>query len=105
MERVMNEDRVAGTAKDIGGKAQEGLGRIAGDAKTELKGRLNQAEGSVQEVYGQFKEGAETAIDSAREGAVTLEEAFRNTIDQRPYTVLFGALAIGWLLGRTGRII
>ena len=101
----MNEDRIAGTAKDIGGKAQEGFGRFAGDAKTELKGKLNQAEGSAQEMYGQLKDGAEMALESAREGAVTLEEAFRNTIDQRPYTVLFGALAIGWLLGRTGRTI
>ena len=56
-------------------------------------------------MYGQVKEGAETAIESAREGAVTVEEAFRNTIEQRPYAVVFGALAIGWLLGRTGRII
>jgi uncharacterized protein YjbJ (UPF0337 family) len=101
----MNEDRIAGTAKDLGGKAQEGIGKVMGDAKTELKGKLNQAEGAAQEVYGQFKEGAETAIESAREGAVTVDEAFRNTIEQRPYAVVFGALAIGWLLGRTGRII
>lgn len=99
----MNEDRIAGTAKDMGGKAQEGFGKVTGDAKTELKGKLNQAEGAAQDLYGQVKEGAETAIESAREGAVTLEEAFRNTLDQRPYTLLFGAFAIGWLLGRTGR--
>jgi uncharacterized protein YjbJ (UPF0337 family) len=100
---TMNEDRIAGTAKEVGGKAQERIGQVMGDAKTELKGKLNQAEGAAQEMYGQFKQGAETAIESARDGAVTLEEAFRNTIDQRPYTVVFGAFAIGWLLGRTGR--
>ena len=38
----MNEDRIAGTAKDLGGKAQEGIGKVMGDAKTELKGKLNQ---------------------------------------------------------------
>jgi uncharacterized protein YjbJ (UPF0337 family) len=101
----MNEDRIAGTAKDAAGKAQEGIGQVMGDAKTELKGKLNQAEGAAQDLYGQFKESAGTVMSSARDEAVTLEEAFRNTLDQRPYTVLFGAFAIGWLLGRTGRVI
>jgi len=101
----MNEDRIAGTAKGVGGKAQEGIGQVMGDAKTELKGKLNQAEGAAQDLYGQFKESAGTVMSSARDEAVTLEEAFRNTLDQRPYTVLFGAFAIGWLLGRTGRVI
>jgi uncharacterized protein YjbJ (UPF0337 family) len=32
----MNEDRVAGTAKNITGKAQEGFGRVIGDAKTQV---------------------------------------------------------------------
>jgi len=101
----MNEDQIAGTAKDLGGKAQEGIGKVMGDAKTELKGKLNQAEGAAQDLYGQFKESAGTVMASARDEAVTLEEAFRNTVDQRPYTVMLGAFAIGWLLGRTGRII
>jgi len=29
----MNEDRLAGTARNLGGKAQEGLGRVTGDTK------------------------------------------------------------------------
>jgi uncharacterized protein YjbJ (UPF0337 family) len=100
----MNQDRLSGTTKNLGGKVQEGVGKLTGDRETEAKGLYNQAEGAVQDLYGQAKEGAETAVQAARESAVTLEEAFRNTIEQRPYMVVFGALAIGWLIGRS-RII
>ena len=34
----MDENRVTGTAKNLGGKVEDGLGRIAGDAQTQLKG-------------------------------------------------------------------
>jgi uncharacterized protein YjbJ (UPF0337 family) len=34
----MNEDRAIGTAKNLGGKAQEGLGRVTGDTKTQVEG-------------------------------------------------------------------
>jgi uncharacterized protein YjbJ (UPF0337 family) len=29
----MDENRITGTAKNVGGKVEEGLGRIAGDAR------------------------------------------------------------------------
>jgi uncharacterized protein YjbJ (UPF0337 family) len=43
----MNEDRVAGTAKSLGGKVEEGFGRVTGDAKTQTEGLTNQAAGAV----------------------------------------------------------
>ncbi len=30
----MDENRISGTAKNIGGKVEEGFGRVAGDTKT-----------------------------------------------------------------------
>jgi hypothetical protein len=38
----MNEDRVAGTARNLGGKVQEGVGRVTGDATTKVEGVINQ---------------------------------------------------------------
>jgi uncharacterized protein YjbJ (UPF0337 family) len=32
----MDENRIAGTAKNVGGKVQEGVGRLTGDAETEV---------------------------------------------------------------------
>ena len=35
----MNEDRFAGTGKNLGGHVEQGFGRGTGDVKTELKAR------------------------------------------------------------------
>ena len=39
----MNEDRVAGTATNLGGKVQQGIGRVTGDTKSQVEGVVNQA--------------------------------------------------------------
>ena len=49
----MNEDRVAGTTQNLGGKVEEGFGRVTGDEKTQAEGLKNQAAGAVQDLYGQ----------------------------------------------------
>ena len=52
----MNEDRVAGSVRNLAGQVEEGYGRVTGDAKSERAGKLRQAEGTAQEVSGQVKE-------------------------------------------------
>jgi uncharacterized protein YjbJ (UPF0337 family) len=54
----MNDDRVIGTAKNLGGKAQEALGHVTGDTKSQVEGVINQAAGAAQDLYGQAKETA-----------------------------------------------
>ncbi len=49
----MDENRTIGTAKNLGGKVEEGFGRVTGDAKTKAQGQMKQAEGSIQDLYGQ----------------------------------------------------
>ena len=43
----MNEDRVIGNAKNVGGRVEEGFGRAAGDVKSQVQGKAKQAEGAV----------------------------------------------------------
>ena len=57
----MNEDRLTGNAKNFGGQVEEGFGRATGDVKTQLQGKAKQAEGPLQDVYGQAKDAAATA--------------------------------------------
>ena len=45
----MDEDRIAGTARKLGGKIQEDVGRFAGDTQTQIKGVANQAAGTAQD--------------------------------------------------------
>lgn len=99
----MNEDRVVGTARNLGGKVQEGVGRVTGDTKTQVEGVINQAAGAAQDLYGQAKDTAADAAQAARRGAVEAEDFLRRTIESRPYTATLVALCVGWLIGRMGR--
>jgi len=99
----MNQDSVVGTAKNLGGKAQESVGRAMGDAKMQADGLINQAAGTAQELYGQVKDGASEAAEAVMQGAASAEDYVRQTIEKRPYTIAVVALCAGWLLGRIGR--
>lgn len=99
----MDENRVEGTVRNIGGKVQEGVGRVTGDAKTQAEGAINQAAGAAQDLYGQAKDTAANAADAALDTAASLEVWLRRTIETQPYTTALIALGIGWLLGRTHR--
>jgi uncharacterized protein YjbJ (UPF0337 family) len=99
----MNEDRVAGTAKNFGGKAEEGFGRVTGDVKSQVEGTMKQAAGAAQDLYGQARDTAEDAVKVVRKQASSFEETLRDTIENRPYSAIAVALAVGWLIGRMGR--
>jgi uncharacterized protein YjbJ (UPF0337 family) len=100
---VMDENRVAGTVRNVGGKAEEGLGRVTGDSKTQAEGLVNQAAGAAQVLYGQARDSAADAAGAARDTAATLEQWLRRTIETQPYTTAIIAVGIGWLLGRMHR--
>ena len=44
------------------------------------------------------------AAKAVQQHAAPLEEALRNTIENRPYTAVAVALAIGWFIGRMSRM-
>ena len=99
----MNGDRMEGTARNLGGKIEEGVGRATGDVKRQLEGKMQQAAGAAQELYGQARDGAGEAAEVVRRQATGLEETIRETIETRPYTAVALALAFGWFVGRFGR--
>jgi uncharacterized protein YjbJ (UPF0337 family) len=99
----MDENRIAGTARNVGGKAQEGLGRAAGDANMEAKGVANQISGAAQDLYGQARDSAADMAGSARESAANLDGAIRGFVETQPYTAVLIALGLGWLFGRMHR--
>lgn len=88
----MDEHRVAGTAKNVGGKIEEGFGRLAGDMKSQVQGQAKQVQGAAEDLYGQ-----------AKDAAAGFGDVVRNTIETRPYTAVAVAIGLGWLLGRTHR--
>jgi uncharacterized protein YjbJ (UPF0337 family) len=92
----MDENRLSGTVRNVGGKIEEGLGSLAGDAKTQVRGKFDQASGAAQDLYGQ-------TADAARETTARFETWLRTTIEIQPYTAAAVALGIGWLFGRMHR--
>ncbi len=99
----MTDDRLSGSAKNIGGQVEEGFGQITGEVKTQLQGRAKQMEGTLQDVYGQAKETAADAGEAIQERASEAGDFLRTTIEERPYTTAAIALGIGFLIGRFGR--
>jgi len=92
----MNEDRFAGTAKNVGGRVEQGFGRATGDVKTEVEGKFKRATAAGQDVYGQAKDAAGEAYEQAKdavgeaarsvqEHAAPLEEFLRNAIESAVY--------------------
>jgi uncharacterized protein YjbJ (UPF0337 family) len=98
----MTDDRLSGSAKNIGGQVEEGFGRVTGDEKTQLQGKAKQVEGTLQDVYGQAKETAADAAEVIRESVSEAGDFLRTTIEERPYTTAAIALGIGFLIGRFG---
>jgi uncharacterized protein YjbJ (UPF0337 family) len=92
----MNEDRISGTARNLGGKVEAGVGRVTGDVKTDIQGKLDQAAGAAQDLYGR-------TADAAGDTVTTFDKWLRTTIETQPYTTAIVALSIGWLLGRMHR--
>lgn len=52
----MDKDRVAGSAKKVGGGIKEAAGRALGDKKMESEGRAKKTEGKVQNAVGGAKD-------------------------------------------------
>ncbi|MEA2739510.1 MAG: hypothetical protein QOH05_2817 [Acetobacteraceae bacterium] len=71
-------DRVEGTAREFGGRVQEAVGDVTGDAKTQAQGLYNQASGQAQQAAAQFSD----------------------VVKAQPVVATLIAVAIGYVLGR-----
>ena len=108
----MDENRISGAAKSLGGKVEEGFGRTIGDTKMEGEGLVKQVTGTAQNLYGQVRDAAGQAAEltadaarAARDQLPPMERAIRHSIENSPYTAITVAVgvsfALGWLLGRS----
>ena len=77
----MDENRIEGTAKDLGGKVQDAVGGLTGDGSVQARGKANQAAGQAQDVYGQV-----------------VDEVTSFARDQ-PVAALLSAAGVGLVLG------
>jgi uncharacterized protein YjbJ (UPF0337 family) len=78
---MVDENRIEGTARNIGGKIQDAVGAVTGDKATQARGQMNRAAGTAQEAYGQV-------VDEVR-----------NFASDQPIVALLSAMTLGVLIG------
>jgi len=61
-EKVMDKDRVEGSAKQVKGAVKETIGKVVGDAKLEAEGKADKTEGKLQNAIGGLKDAARDAV-------------------------------------------
>ncbi len=64
MNNELNKDQIKGSAKDIGGKIQEEVGKLVGSKDQQVKGLEKQVEGKVQQQVGNLKAAIKDATKS-----------------------------------------
>jgi uncharacterized protein YjbJ (UPF0337 family) len=52
----MNDDRVEGSAKQVGGKIKEATGKALGDEKLKREGQTDRIKGKIQNTIGSVKD-------------------------------------------------
>ena len=62
----MTDERIEGVAKKGVGRLQDAVGGLIGNDGIQIKGKLNEAAGSVQDAYGQVRERAEDLFGDVR---------------------------------------
>ena len=61
----MTDQRIDGAADTLAGKTQTGLGRLTGDSKLQLEGRLNEYKGKAKDAYGRVIDGLDGLVEKA----------------------------------------
>ena len=99
----MTDQRIEGAATTLTGKAQEALGKLTGDSKLQIDGKLNEVKGKALNAYGRVIDGLDGMVDKA---PADLQEPARKGLDfarHKPLltTGIIAGAAI--LLGSLGR--
>lgn len=98
----MDENRVEGMARTIGGKAESLVGKLTGDEKTRAEGAVDQVAGKAQRAYGNAKDTVKDVAGDYGNGLLDQVEEYGDMIaekiDERPITSVLIAAGIGFLL-------
>ena len=97
----MDENRVEGMARTIGGKVEGAVGNMTGDTKTQADGVVDKVTGKAQRMYGNAKDNVRDVAGDYGSGLLDQVEEYGDMlaekIDERPVTALLIAVGIGFL--------
>jgi uncharacterized protein YjbJ (UPF0337 family) len=95
----MDANRPEGRVEALKGGIKEGVGAALGDVKTEWEGKMERAQGNLQDMYGQTKDSIADATYAAGRQVMTYEDSLRQGIREQPYLAMAVAFGIGICLG------
>lgn len=98
----MTDNRIEGTATEIGGEAQKGLGRVLGDDEMRAEGTLNQVKSKAQDLYGQAMDQLDRLVEKAPVG---MQDRARSTLEvarRKPLLTTAIVAGLGIILARSG---
>jgi ElaB/YqjD/DUF883 family membrane-anchored ribosome-binding protein len=84
----MDENRIEGSVKKGVGHVQDAFGGLTGDAATQIRGKLNEAAGAAQDLYGQ-------AADQARQ----IGGQAHDWVSENPWPAVGVAAVAGLVIG------
>lgn len=84
---MVDENRIEGSVKNLGGKLQDVVGGVTGDAEIQARGKANQAAGSAQNAFG-------SVMDTASEWSGSIAGMTKD----KPLTALLVAVSVGYML-------
>ena len=95
----MSDDRIEGAAKQGFGRLQDAVGGVLGSDKTQVKGKLNEAAGSLQNTYGQVKDQAADVLDQVKDQTQDGYAQVEAFIQEQPLTAAVIGVGVGLVLG------
>ncbi|SDA32548.1 Uncharacterized conserved protein YjbJ, UPF0337 family [Methylobacterium sp. UNC378MF] len=66
---MVDTDRITGAARALGGEVQGVVGGLAGSDRDSVAGRLREAQGNAENLYGQAKDAVRHAADEVSDHA------------------------------------
>ena len=60
---MVDDDRVEGAARNLGGKIKEGVGKAVGDEKLKREGQVDQVKGRTENAIGGIKDKAREELN------------------------------------------
>ena len=79
----MDENRIAGSAQNLGGKAKDAVGGALGDTKLQAEGKADKAEGTVRNAVGGAKDTAREWSEDAQSELTRLRGQVETLLRER----------------------
>jgi uncharacterized protein YjbJ (UPF0337 family) len=95
----MDEDRIEGVAQQGIGRVEDAWGGLSGDAGAQAEGKLRQATGKAQDLYGQAKDAVRKQFGERADKALRRVDDTVELIGRKPLAAVGVAAFVGLTLG------